>query len=145
MGAPDSGVALRRLQGGDCGPRSAGEMYAMRQYEAGAGYRRARHLVFVRPAAVYHAGLAGKDARPGSFLSDDATHYRVRDPVLLGGAHDHVWLPLHGGTQTGSGDQESERVGGEEERQRSVPRGLHPRPGARCRSAEDVEDQGECD
>src|SRR5882672_10929081 len=120
-------------------------MYAMRRRETGAGYRRARYLVFVRAAAVHDAWLAGEDARSGSFLSDDAADYGVRDPVLLGGTHDHVWLPLHGGTQAGSGDQESERVGGEEERQRSVPRGLHPRPGARCRAAEDVEDEGERD
>ena len=32
-----------------------------------------------------------------------------------------------------------------EERQRAVPRGLHSRAGARCRPAEDVEDQGERD
>src|SRR6266404_7661539 len=106
-------------------------MYAMRQYEAGAGYRRARHLVFVRPAAVYHAGLAGEDARSGSLLSDDTANYRLRNSVFLGGTHDYVRLPLYGGTQTGSDGQEGERVGGEEERQRSVPRGLHPRAGAR--------------
>ena len=41
------------------------------------------------------AGLAGKDAGPRSFLSHDAADYRLRHPVLLGGAHDHDELPLH--------------------------------------------------
>ena len=37
--------------------------------ESEAGYRRARHLVLVRPAAVHDPGLAGEDARSGSVLS----------------------------------------------------------------------------
>ncbi len=87
---------------GDCGARDAGEVSEVRQREAGAGYGRARHLVLVGPAAVHDAGLAGEDARPGGVLSDDAADYGLRDPVLLGGAHDHVRLPLHGGARAGS-------------------------------------------
>jgi valyl-tRNA synthetase len=48
-------------------------------------------------AAVYDSGLAGKDARSGGFLSDHAADYGLRDSVFLGGADDHVRLPLHEG------------------------------------------------
>ena len=72
-------------------------------------HRRARHLVFVGAAALYHAGLAGENARSGSFLSQRADDYRLRHSVFLAGAHDHVRLPLHAGPQAGRGDQRSER------------------------------------
>ena len=49
-----------------------------------AGHRCARHLVFVRAAAVYHAGLAGEDARPGSFLSDHAADHRLTRSCFSG-------------------------------------------------------------
>jgi valyl-tRNA synthetase len=61
--------------------------------------------------AVYDAGLAGKDARPGHVLSEHAADYGLRHPVFLGGAHDHVGLPLHAGARAGRGDQEGERLG----------------------------------
>ena len=77
----------------------------------GAGPRCARHLVFVRIAAVHDAGLAGENERSGSVLSDDAADYRVRDSVLLGRAHDHVRLPLHAGARAGCRDQEGQRLG----------------------------------
>ena len=89
--------ALRRNH---CGARDSGEVREVRRLEAEAGYRRAGHLVFVGLAAVYDAGLAGEDARSGSFLSDDAADYGLRHSVFLGGAHDHVWLPLHGGASS---------------------------------------------
>ena len=68
---------------------------------ARAGQRRARHLVLLGPAALLGAGLARQHARPRRVLSDDAADYRLRHPVLLGGAHDHDELPLHARTQAG--------------------------------------------
>ncbi len=101
VGTPHSGVALQ-VRRNYCRPRGAGEMYEMRRFGTEAGHRCARYLVFFRAAAVHHSGLAGKDARSGSFLSDDAVDHRLRDPVFLGRPHDHVRLPLHAGPPAGS-------------------------------------------
>src|SRR3569833_321820 len=113
----------------------------MRGRSTRAGYGRARHMVFVRAVAVYDAGLAGEDARSASFLSNHAVDHRLRNSILLGGADDHVWLPLHAGTPAGSRNQKSEWLEREEGRQRTLPPGVHSRAGARCRAAENVEDQ----
>ena len=103
-----------RLQGNDCRARGSGEVYEVWRREAGAGFRRARHLVFVGLAAVYNPRLAGENARLRGVLSHDPADYGVRNSVLLGGAHDHVRLPLHAGTRAGCGDQEGERLGRQE-------------------------------
>jgi valyl-tRNA synthetase len=72
-----------------------------------------------RPAAAfYHAGLAGEDAGPGSFLSDYPVDYRLRNPVFLGRTHDHVRLPLHAGPPAGPGTEAGQRLGGQDD---SVP------------------------
>jgi valyl-tRNA synthetase len=63
---------------------------------------------------------------------DHAADHSVRDSFFLGGAHDHVWLPFYGWSPAGSRDQEGQRLGRQEERQRALPAGLHPRTGARC-------------
>ena len=56
-----------------------------------------------------------KDTRSGSVLSDDVADHRVRDFVFLGGAHDHVWLPLHGGPSAGPGAEKGQRLGGKKD------------------------------
>ena len=73
-----------------------------------------------RPVAVLDARLAGQDRGSAHVLSDIAADHRLRHSVLLGGAHDHVRHGIHG--------------------RGAVPPGVHPRPGARRRAAEDVED-----
>ncbi len=83
-------------------------------------HRRARHLVQLRPVAVFHARLARSDRGPRRLLSHVAAHHRLRHSLLLGGAHGHARHRIHG--------------------RRAVPPGLHSRPGARRREAEDVED-----
>ena len=45
------------------------------------------------PCTVF--GWPEHHARPGRFLSHAAAGYGIRHSVLLGGAHDHVRLPLH--------------------------------------------------
>ena len=52
-----------------------------------AGYRRARHLVQLRPVAVLHARLARPDGGSRHLLPDLAADHRLRHPLLLGGAH----------------------------------------------------------
>ena len=85
-------------------------------------------MVLVGIVAVFGTGLAGRDSGPRCVLSDLAADHGIRHPVLLGGAHDHDELPFHARTQG---------------RRRPVPHGVYPCAGARCRAAEDVEDQGQ--
>src|SRR5205807_1371918 len=59
-----------------------------------AGSRRARHLVLVLAVALRDARLARPDARLEAVLSRSHAGDGPRDPVLLGGAHDHGRLPL---------------------------------------------------
>ena len=59
------------------------------------------------------------------FYPTIAADHRLRHPVLLGGPHGHAGHRVHG--------------------RRALPPGLHPRPGARRRPAEDVQDQGQRD
>ena len=144
VGTPDSGVALLVWRN-YCRARGAREVHEVRRLRAEAGYGRARHLVLVGLVAVYDSGMAGEDARSGSFLSHYADDHRLRDFVFLGGAHDHVRLPFHAGASAGSEGKAGQRLGRQERRQRSLSPGLYSRAGARCRPAEDVEDQGERD
>ena len=57
---------------------------------AGAGSRRARHLVLQRSLALLHPGLAGgEQRRSGQLVSHQRAGDRLRHHLLLGGAHDH--------------------------------------------------------
>ena len=114
VGTSHSGLALRRCGEVIVAREAPHELSEVRRHKAGAGHRRARHLVLLRPVAVHDSGLAGEDARSGSVLSHHAAHHGLRNSFLLGRAHDHVRLPLHAGTRAGSRDQESQRLGGQE-------------------------------
>ena len=59
-------------------------------------------------------GWPEKTRDSGSFLSDHAVDHRLRDPVFLGGPHDHVRLPLHAGSSAGPGAEAGQRMGGQE-------------------------------
>src|SRR5262245_24421791 len=97
---------LRIVQGSDGGARGTGKVSEMWRHEIGPGSGCPRYLVLLWTAAVHDARMAGADARSGGVLSDDAADYRVRDSVLLGRAHDHVWMPFYAGAPAGCGDQE---------------------------------------
>ncbi len=84
------------MQGSDRSARGSRGVFEVRGRGFGAGHGCARHVVFVGAAAVYDFGLAGEDAGSGGVLSDYAADYGLRDSVFLGGADDHVWLPLYG-------------------------------------------------
>ena len=77
-----------------CGDGSAPDR--MQRRTGDAGPRRARHLVHLLALAVRHHGLAGKDRDAREILS----HHRPRDRpghhLLLGRAHDHGGLRVHG-------------------------------------------------
>ena len=75
------------------------------------------------PALWPFSTLGWPDETDGSaaLLSHLAADHRLRHPVLLGGPHDHDGHRVHG--------------------RGALPPGLHSRPGARRRAAEDVEDQ----
>jgi hypothetical protein len=85
--------------------------------------RRAGHLVFLGAVAVFDAGLAGKHRGAQDLLPDQRAGHRLRHHFLLGGPDDHDGPEVHGRC--------------------AVPRGLHPRPGARSGRPEDVEIQGQ--
>ena len=53
-------------------------------HSAGAGRGCAGHLVQLRPLAVLHAGLAGKDRDAGTALSGRCAGYRLRHHLFLG-------------------------------------------------------------
>src|ERR1039458_2186232 len=98
---------VRGLQGIDCRAPGSDEMHEVWRRQAGAGFRRARYLVFLGLIAVYNPGLARENARSGSFLSYDAADHGLRESVLLGGPPDYVLLvgsndyfrlPLHART-----------------------------------------------
>ena len=90
---------------------------------AGPGHRHVRHLVLERPVALLHAGLAGRDARPGDVLPDHRHGDRVRHPLLLGRPHDDARRVAH--------------------RPGAVLGRLPLRPRARPVRPEDVEDEGQ--
>ena len=50
---------------------------ALRQQEHPSGGGRSGHLVLLRPVALLHAGLAGKDPRSGLFLSHRCAGHRL--------------------------------------------------------------------
>ena len=54
-----------------------------------SGSRRARHVVFIGPLALFHLGLARKYQGPRDLLPDVHVGHGVGYPVLLGGTHDH--------------------------------------------------------
>src|ERR1700686_5402536 len=61
---------MRQLQRNNRRARSSSEMPEMWQHKIRAGFRRARHLVFFRPASVHDVRLAGENPRSGSLLSN---------------------------------------------------------------------------
>jgi hypothetical protein len=63
-------------------------MPGLRQAAAGPGHRCPRHLVQLGAVAVFHHGVAGKDAAAGDLLSDVGAGDRFRHPVFLGRPHD---------------------------------------------------------
>ena len=115
VGPSHSRMDLRPLQTRGRGSRRTSHLPQVRQHKIRAGFRRARYLVFLRPFTVHHTRLAREDARSGSVLSHNASDHRLRDFIFLGSAHDHVRLPLHARPRTGSFDQESQRLGRQEE------------------------------
>ena len=84
-----------------------------------AGPRRPRHVVLVAALAVLDARLARRDAGARGLLSERGARDRLRDPLPLGRADDHV--------------------GDVARRRHPVPRRGDPRTGARRARAEDVE------
>ncbi len=85
------------------------------------------------PACCRSPPSAGrqKTRRLRRLLSHLDAGHRLRHPLLLGRPHDHARLPSDG------------RAEARQARHRALPRGLHPRPGARRRPPEDVQDQGQ--
>ena len=75
---------------------SADRVQPVRQRRAHAGSRRARHVVLRRPAAIYCLWLACSHRRPRGLLPYAAARYRLRHPLLLGGAHGYVRLLVYG-------------------------------------------------
>ena len=70
-GSSGGAIAFRRGTARECqeiivAREAPAKLPALRLGRAGAGYRRARHLVQLRPLAVLDAGLAGPDRGPGS-------------------------------------------------------------------------------
>ena len=119
VGPPHSDLALRRLQGNGSGARfarrncrrprarrqRARQMPEVRRREAHAGYRRARHLVQLRPVAVFHARLARRHRRPAHVLPHQPADQRLRHSVLLGRAHDHDGPAPDGRAPSASGSR----------------------------------------
>ena len=126
-GHQNSGVVRAGRQGvrrADRGRSAVGRRQALRK-EDDAHARRgcARHLVLLRALAVFDARLARQDGRAQALLSDVDAGDRLRHHLLLGRAHDDDGSPFHEGDP--------------------VPRGLHPRAGARCLRRQDVEVEGQ--
>ena len=63
VGPSHSGVVLPGLRRSDRGARDAHEVHEVRQQQAGAGQRRARHVVLVGTAALFRTGLARQRLR----------------------------------------------------------------------------------
>ena len=127
VGPPDPGLVrtgrhVLRRDDGKGSPRG-GPGSLRRGRGAVPGHRRSRYLVLLRAVAVFHARLAGKDGGARTLLPDQRAGDRVRHYLLLGRA---------------DGDDGSPLPGRDSLRDR-----LHPRPGARCARAENVEEQGQ--
>ena len=147
VGSPDSGMVWTGRQGVCRRNRGRGRRQRARLlrrtggHHAGAGSRdgarsgetrrlhqsrrgRARHLVLLGTVAVLDAGLARRRNRCKTLLPDRRPRHRLRHHLLLGRPDDDDGPPFHEG--------------------RSVPDGLHPRPGSRREGREDVEIEGQC-
>ena len=70
-------LVLRRLRRDHRGSGRSHPVQALRQQEHPSGGGRAGHLVLLRPVALLHVGLAGKDPRFGLFLSHRCAGYRL--------------------------------------------------------------------
>ncbi len=84
----------------DCGQMTVARqdpaaLRPLRQHPHPAGPGCAGHLVLLRSVALLHPGLARGDPRPEVFLPHLDHGDRLRHPVLLGGAHDHVRAGVH--------------------------------------------------
>ena len=86
---------------------------------------RARHLVLIGAVAVLDARLARADAGARALLPDRRPGHGLRHHLLLGRPDDDDGPQVHG--------------------RGAVPRGLHPRPGARRARPEDEQEQGQRD
>jgi valyl-tRNA synthetase len=64
-------------------------------HRAGAGPRRAGHLVQLWPMALQHAGLARRHSRPAPLLPHRRDGDRLRHPLLLGGEDGDAGAALH--------------------------------------------------
>ena len=87
------------------------------------GQRRAGYLVLLGAVAIFHAGVAGEDARAANLLPDHGAGDGIRHHLLLGGPHDHDGPEIH--------------------RRRAVSRRLYTRADSRPRRPENVQDQGQ--
>ncbi len=115
------GVALRRVPGNHRGARDAHRLPALRlrrDLEQDTDVLDTWFSSGLWPFSTL--GWPDQTADLADVLPDLAADHRLRHPLLLGGPHGHAGLRIHGRSP--------------------VPPGLHPRPGARCRAAEDVED-----
>ncbi len=95
VGAPHPGVHLRQVR--RAVGRAGGPEALPQVRRAGrAGSRCARHLVLVVALAVRGVRLARAHRRPRALLSRSHAGHRPRYHLLLGRAHDHGRLSLHG-------------------------------------------------
>ena len=68
----------------------------VRGQETGPGPGCPGHLVFLRPVAFFHPGLAGKNQGPGRLLPYVPDGDQLGHPFLLGGPHDDDGPEVHG-------------------------------------------------
>ena len=133
------GVALRDMQADHGGAGDSGEVRALRERGDHAGDGRARHMVLVGAASLHRFRLAGAHARSGCLLSHATARNRIRHTFLLGGADDHVRLPLHARCADGGWVRaDAQRCG-------AVPRCVYSWADSRRGPPEDVEDQRQRD
>ena len=85
--ATDSRVEI--VEGHARAGKRSHEMSEVRRGKTHAGYRRAGHLVQLRPVAVLHARLARRHRRSAHLLSHQPADQRLRHSVFLGCPHDH--------------------------------------------------------
>ncbi len=89
VGTPDPRVVLpgRTCHGGARGP---GRVCHLRRRRDRAGPRRPRHVVLFAALAVLDARLARRDDGARGLLSERGARDRLRDPLPVGRADDHV-------------------------------------------------------
>ncbi len=90
VGSPHPGLVLRRLRRDDCCSPGSNPLRPLQQRPHPARPGCARHLVLLRSLALFNTRLARADPRLQIFLPDFLYGDRLRHPVLLGGADDHV-------------------------------------------------------